>query len=497
MKKIILVTIVILTYLLSNLHVMAYSYDTTRDLLRYEITSIYFTDNNLIIEGWALLKNAQHFIDQSTHVYGLEVYGNAISKTYWELGSTKDLTSLFHYNGTPFCAPTKIWTESSVCNFNYKNTAFRFYIPISDFEKNKGYDLNLLVHGYTINQSYKVPIYAPMKTIAGLRKKNTLYQAISSLDDSKLRVMNTQVYVRPNPADTSNYYYSGADCSTTYRNTLYYQQNSIYNKIYEKQLINDLSYYRLSGQIGSCNGPRREVMEGQWLTNMWIPSVYVDYLGTQLKVYNSYVGTPPKITILEEPIIQKGDYFNWRNYVIASDKEDGDLTSKITMLKSSYVDEVGDYKISVGVIDSDGESDQQEFNVKVIDLSNKPPTIYAQNITIKRKSTYNPRNYATAEDEEDGNLTNSMTYDTNVNSNVIGLYETTYYVCDSILFCVNKKVNVEVIENQALKYRFISLTKPFYKETVPELWRLDIDQLKNELQSTTSYYIISIKEKED
>lgn len=496
MKKIIYITIVIVTYLLTNIHVKGNSYDTSRDLLRYEITSIYFTENNLIVEGWALLKNAQHFQDQNTHVFGLEVFGNDISKTYWENGSSNDLTSLFYYSGTPYCSGNKTWTESSVCNYYYRNTAFRFYIPITDFEQNNGYNLNLLIHGYTINQSYKVPIYAPMKTIVGLRKKNTLYQAISNIDDSKVRVMNTQIYVRPNPADTTNYYYSGLDCSATFKNTLYYQENSIYENIFEKQLINGLSYYKLSGQIGSCNGPRREVMEGQWLQNMWIPSVYVDYLGTQLKVYNSYIGTPPILQILEEPTIQKGEQFIWRNYVSAFDKEDGDLTSKIELISSNFIDEVGVYSIDVAVSDSDGERDQKQYTVRVIDLSNTPPSILAQDLTIKRKSVYEALQYAKANDKEDGNLTTNLTFSTTVNTTKIGIYETIYYVCDSELFCVNKKVKVEVIEN-VRKYRFISLTKPFYKEEIPEIWSTNLERLENELHSTNSYFTINIKEKED
>ena len=83
-----------------------------------------------------------------------------------------------------------------------------------------------------------------------------------------------------------------------------------------------------------------------------------------------------------------------------------------------------------------------EFNV-----SNNQPVINANDVTITEGSDFNPLNGVTASDVENGNLTNRITYDSDVNPDKAGTYHVTYTVVDDSNFHASKKITVTVVSD--------------------------------------------------
>ena len=80
-----------------------------------------------------------------------------------------------------------------------------------------------------------------------------------------------------------------------------------------------------------------------------------------------------------------------------------------------------------------------------INVSNNQPVITASDKTIKEGDTFNPLDGVSASDIENGNLTNKITYKSDVNPNKEGTYHVTYTVSDNSNFHASKTITVKVI----------------------------------------------------
>ncbi|MGL5766618.1 MAG: glycosyl hydrolase family 18 protein [Sarcina sp.] len=95
-----------------------------------------------------------------------------------------------------------------------------------------------------------------------------------------------------------------------------------------------------------------------------------------------------KVTVIEKPIvenskpvitgadnvkIEKGSEFDKAAGVKASDKEDGDLTSKIVITGNVDTSKVGDYKVTYTVADKEGLEASVERTVTVVEKETPPP----------------------------------------------------------------------------------------------------------------------------
>lgn len=79
---------------------------------------------------------------------------------------------------------------------------------------------------------------------------------------------------------------------------------------------------------------------------------------------------------------------------------------------------------------------------------NHAPSIQAENQSIHIGSNFNPYKYATASDDEDGDLTSSVqVISNNVNSDKEGSYSVTYKVTDSAGKTTEKTISIEVIND--------------------------------------------------
>ena len=134
--------------------------------------------------------------------------------------------------------------------------------------------------------------------------------------------------------------------------------------------------------------------------------------------------------------IEVGDEFNPRADVTATDEEDGDITNKIEILKNEVnVNEPGIYDVTYKVTDSEGASYTTTIKVtvnpKAADL-NACPVINAADKTLTVGDEFDPLADVTAEDEEDGDITDKIEILNNeVDTTKPGKYEVTYKVTDS------------------------------------------------------------------
>ena len=170
-----------------------------------------------------------------------------------------------------------------------------------------------------------------------------------------------------------------------------------------------------------------------------------------IEIFNDYevvVNEKPVITASNKTIIE-GQNIDLRSLATAYDKEDGNLTSKITIEGNVNTKVVGKYYITYKVVDSSKQTTTKQVVIEVI--PNEKPVITTSDITLKENSTYNLLNNVTAYDKEDGNLTNKVTIDSNnVDFTKIGKYKVTYKVVDSFGHIVTKSINVNIVSKDTV-----------------------------------------------
>lgn len=159
-----------------------------------------------------------------------------------------------------------------------------------------------------------------------------------------------------------------------------------------------------------------------------------------VKVYGT-----PVIYGTNEVTIKVGGTFNELDGVTARDSFDGDLTSsiKISDLDKVDVNTPGQYTVKYTVKDVAGN----EVTIdRTIIVDGAPVITGADNVTIKVGSAFNELDGVTAEDKEDGPLTNNIVVSgmDKLDLNTPGEYTIAYTVTDSIgnITTVNRIVNV-------------------------------------------------------
>ena len=73
----------------------------------------------------------------------------------------------------------------------------------------------------------------------------------------------------------------------------------------------------------------------------------------------------PELRGVNDIVIEKGQNYNLLNGISAYDKEDGDLTHKITVNGHVDTSKVGKYKVKYNVIDSDGAEETSTRYIEV------------------------------------------------------------------------------------------------------------------------------------
>ena len=147
--------------------------------------------------------------------------------------------------------------------------------------------------------------------------------------------------------------------------------------------------------------------------------------------------------------ITVGDTFDPMADVTAEDAEDGNLTAKIVVEKNDVkTDVAGKYEVTYKVTDNQGATRRKTIIVTVnpkMEVLNEAPVIHATDKTITVGDTFDPMAGVTAEDAEDGNLTNKIEVKKNdVDTTTPGKYEVTYKVTDNQGASFTKSITVTV-----------------------------------------------------
>ena len=151
----------------------------------------------------------------------------------------------------------------------------------------------------------------------------------------------------------------------------------------------------------------------------------------------------------EDKTLTVGDTFDPMADVTATDEEDGNLTDKIEVLKNEVdTTKPGKYEVTYKVTDSKGASRTKTITVTVnpkMEVLNAIPTIKAEDKTLTVGDTFDPKADVTAEDVEDGDLTDKIEVLKNeVDTTKSGKYEVTYKVTDNQGASRTKTITVTV-----------------------------------------------------
>ena len=174
--------------------------------------------------------------------------------------------------------------------------------------------------------------------------------------------------------------------------------------------------------------------------------------------------TAPTINGVANKEIYVGDNFNPLAGITAFDKEDGDLTSKITVTGSVDTSKVGSYTLTYTVTDSKGLKATATAIITVSEKSttNTAPVISGvSNKQINKGDIFNPLAGITASDKEDGDLTNKITVKGTVDTSKVGSYELTYSVSDSKGLTTTAKSTITVVDNSIPEIQAYSPTKTY------------------------------------
>ena len=143
----------------------------------------------------------------------------------------------------------------------------------------------------------------------------------------------------------------------------------------------------------------------------------------------------PVISGADDITINLGDTFNPLNGVKASDSEDGDLTSKISINGKVDNTKSGEYTLTYTVSDSKGAVTTVTRVVTVFDkdapiINTNPEITGVKDQTITVGSAFNPLSGVKATDKEDGDLTSEIKVTGTVDTSKAGVYKLTYSVVD-------------------------------------------------------------------
>src|SRR5699024_8677784 len=147
---------------------------------------------------------------------------------------------------------------------------------------------------------------------------------------------------------------------------------------------------------------------------------------------------------VEDTSIEFASEINLKDGITAEDKEDGDVTDNITIEGEVNTEKAGDYLITYIVSDSHGGTSKVNRTVTVEE--NTAPVIKAEDgLTVEYKSEYNALDGVTAEDKEDGDLTDKVEIvSESVDTSQVGEQVVEYKVEDNYGLETTKTVNVTV-----------------------------------------------------
>ncbi|MBO1625743.1 immunoglobulin-like domain-containing protein [Bacillus arachidis] len=169
-----------------------------------------------------------------------------------------------------------------------------------------------------------------------------------------------------------------------------------------------------------------------------VDSQGVNATATQSVIVEENGETPdmePKLTVPIEATINVGDPFDPMKGVSATDKEDGDITSKVKVDGKVDTSKAGTYELTYTVTDSQGHkvTAKQTVTVKEKEESKgeAPVLTVPAEVTINVGDKFNSMSGVKAIDKEDGDITDKVIHFGEVDTTKVGTYKVKFLVRDS------------------------------------------------------------------
>ena len=132
----------------------------------------------------------------------------------------------------------------------------------------------------------------------------------------------------------------------------------------------------------------------------------------------------------------------------ASDNYDGDITSNIVTVNNVDTSVIGTYTVTYNVSDANGNAAEEVIRtVNVVDTTVPVITLLGEaTVTLEVGSTYTDAG-ATASDNYDGDITDTIVIVNNVDSAVVGTYAVTYNISDANGNAAEEVIRTVIIES--------------------------------------------------
>ncbi|WP_163654586.1 glycosyl hydrolase family 18 protein [Listeria sp. PSOL-1] len=161
-----------------------------------------------------------------------------------------------------------------------------------------------------------------------------------------------------------------------------------------------------------------------------------------------HVNSEPVLSGVQDKTIYINDGFDPLAGVTATDKEDGDLTSKIKVDGSVNTKEAGVYTLVYTVSDSEGATAKATRKITVAKVGT-PVISGTKDVTINVGDDFNPLTGVTAKDGKGQDITSKINVSGKVDTKVAGAYKLTYSVTDSYNQTAKAERTVTIRESKA------------------------------------------------
>lgn len=372
MKKI-LSLLMILTFMIIRTDVIEAKVIKTnqRQVLSYEILDTHFSQDTLIIEGWALLPTQQHFINEKTHAYELILRDEAENELHFPSQLEPiDLSEIMHYRGYPFCQANQV--KNSACNYLFKNVGFKTTIDLNTLNSDQTYTFFIQVSGKTVQETYESPLYYPKDHIITHENKGKRYEMSSHYHKMGLEQFYHTLVVRKKPEPFTTTVEIGENCSAAHENKAFFKQNTYFNNILGiKKYRGLITYFKVPLKDGGCHNGRRRVVEGDDPHLFgYVPSTYVNYYGDPFRLTIETISSTP-IIIAKDQTIQQYSEFDPYFDTQVTDKLDQNVKQNLKVKHNINTRIPGKYEACYHVKNHFGNQARKCINVQVVPIKTK------------------------------------------------------------------------------------------------------------------------------
>jgi hypothetical protein len=257
-----------------------------QNIFKHEIFDISFDEEMIHFTGYAFVIERQHHRSTNTHTTYLEIINLKGESTLFQAQlHPSNYTKHMQYRGTSICSNTTYYAKNTTCYYDYEQVQFSVSVPLSHFSDEETYYFNVVIHLNQVKQSYKTQVYSLMNQNDYETSKH-IFSFNHHQQPNQLKIIHSEVVVRNAPSIQGSTYYVGTYCSSTYKNQLFYQKDSIYNNVKSVFFNSDvgLSYYEIEGKLSTCINSRRTVIEGTNIKPMFINRFMVNLVGDRLSL---------------------------------------------------------------------------------------------------------------------------------------------------------------------------------------------------------------------